>query len=284
MVHEIGHAVGFHHEQNRPDRDDHITILVENISPGVRYNFKKYSTTAVNTYDVPYDYSSVMHYGGKYFSNNNGYTIKTRDSRYQNVIGNREGLSFYDVMIANRMLQCDKRCEPKTKCPPGSYRGKDCQCYCQGSDVVKVCNRETPRTTTAPPTVQTTEPIIKNCMDQYRNCAGWAAGNYCETNTNVRKYCQKSCNLCGVVGVECKDEQRTSWCSGWKQRGYCEGVYSAYMSSNCRKTCGKCETGVPRRRNVGYTGQAQENKGEATAKLSYIIVVTVVLSAVVIFL
>ena len=34
IAHELMHALGFHHEMNRPDRNQHIRINFQNIRPG----------------------------------------------------------------------------------------------------------------------------------------------------------------------------------------------------------------------------------------------------------
>ncbi|XP_061669937.1 high choriolytic enzyme 1-like isoform X2 [Syngnathoides biaculeatus] len=60
IQHELLHALGFDHEQSRSDRDQHVRIILENVSPGMAGNFRKINTRNLGT---PYDYNSVMHYG-----------------------------------------------------------------------------------------------------------------------------------------------------------------------------------------------------------------------------
>ena len=62
VLHELGHAIGFWHEQSRPDRDDYIKIIWENVDPNYAANFDKYSYYEIDSREVTYDYKSIMHY------------------------------------------------------------------------------------------------------------------------------------------------------------------------------------------------------------------------------
>ncbi|KAK3595105.1 hypothetical protein CHS0354_002356, partial [Potamilus streckersoni] len=62
IMHEILHALGFFHEQSRPDRDNYVTIHWDNIEKGHESNFQKYGNDYVDTLGQPYDYGSIMHY------------------------------------------------------------------------------------------------------------------------------------------------------------------------------------------------------------------------------
>lgn len=74
-IHEIMHALGFLHEQNRADRDQFVRIQYGNIKPETTPNFDKASPGETTEFGVRYDTSSVMHYSATAFSSNGGKTI-----------------------------------------------------------------------------------------------------------------------------------------------------------------------------------------------------------------
>jgi hypothetical protein len=61
IVHEIGHALGLIHEQNRPDRDSYVTIVWQNIPTDADTRFQFTVVPTATTYNT-YDFDSVMHY------------------------------------------------------------------------------------------------------------------------------------------------------------------------------------------------------------------------------
>ena len=61
-AHELGHVLGFHHEHQRWDRDQFVTINFENIKSGRAgdYDWIAKRNWLVNS--LPYDFKSIMHY------------------------------------------------------------------------------------------------------------------------------------------------------------------------------------------------------------------------------
>ena len=67
IVHEFIHAIGFLHEQSRPDRDSFVQINFENIrDEKFKPNFERTDNSLA--FGVEYDGKSVMHYGRNAFS------------------------------------------------------------------------------------------------------------------------------------------------------------------------------------------------------------------------
>ncbi|KAL4703517.1 hypothetical protein ACJJTC_018101 [Scirpophaga incertulas] len=93
IVHEIMHVLGFSHEHTRPDRDEHITIVWDNIKPSYKKYFQVQSEN--HLLNIPYDYSSVLHYPSRAFSKNGQVTILSRENNQK--FGQRDGLSVTDI-------------------------------------------------------------------------------------------------------------------------------------------------------------------------------------------
>lgn len=98
VVHELGHVIGFWHEHTRPDRDEHVSIVRDNIQAGTapargllsmptfahwcsrcfstdvcvpkgqEYNFLKMEPDEVDSLGEVYDFDSIMHYARNTFS------------------------------------------------------------------------------------------------------------------------------------------------------------------------------------------------------------------------
>ena len=63
IIHEIMHALGFFHEQSRPDRDEYLTIHWENIEERYRLQFAVVPPSYLEVLgDSAFDFNSVMLY------------------------------------------------------------------------------------------------------------------------------------------------------------------------------------------------------------------------------
>ncbi|XP_053697328.1 zinc metalloproteinase nas-14-like [Sabethes cyaneus] len=106
VQHELLHVLGLFHEHTRPDRDEYVEILWDNIEPEFRQNFLKGSYDYMETFGLPYDYRSVMHYPTYAFARPG--TTETMVSRQNRsaTLGQTEAASTLDLEKIRRMYEC----------------------------------------------------------------------------------------------------------------------------------------------------------------------------------
>ncbi|KAH7724200.1 CBN-NAS-31 protein [Aphelenchoides avenae] len=148
VAHEAAHTLGFFHEQNRPDRDGAIQVVMENVAPGWEYQFEVQKQSL--TYSSPYDYGSTMHYGGY---DGDKIVMKAKEKGYQHTMGNEYGPLFYDVKVINQHHKCYDKCTA-TKCKnSGIPHPRDCsKCICPEGFAGKDCGERAPGEGGAPAT------------------------------------------------------------------------------------------------------------------------------------
>uniref|UniRef100_A0A1I7THD0 Metalloendopeptidase n=1 Tax=Caenorhabditis tropicalis TaxID=1561998 RepID=A0A1I7THD0_9PELO len=83
VIHELFHVIGLWHEHMRADRDAFINVLYKNIEPAQYPQFEKLSSRDATTYNVPYDYKSVMHYDETAFAKPGKISMMTKDTKFQ---------------------------------------------------------------------------------------------------------------------------------------------------------------------------------------------------------
>lgn len=106
VEHEMMHALGFFHEQARPDRDDHVVIHWDNIDPEKYINFNK--ATEINSRGSPYDYESIMHYTSTAFAINYQLpTISVKDPNLNVVLGGATTMTDIDQEQLRLLYRCE---------------------------------------------------------------------------------------------------------------------------------------------------------------------------------
>ncbi|KAK6726064.1 hypothetical protein RB195_004403 [Necator americanus] len=174
VLHELFHVIGLWHEHMRADRDKYIKVHYKNIERSYWSQFDKVSPLEATTYNVPYDYKSIMHYDKTSFAIEGKISMETRDPRYQDVIGNQMDASPNDYRKICEIYQCNKCMGAKTGYSSNNSGG------------VK------------PPIIVTPPSNKNNCRDSNRS--------FCNALLRTRKhYCtpkdkQFCCATCKTVG------------------------------------------------------------------------------------
>lgn len=106
ILHEIMHALGFLHEHQRPDRDDHILINLENVPDFIERQFEKIPDMSTKMRE--FDFDSVLLYG-PFDGSVNGEPVLTRkDGRKMLNRSDKPGLSNGDIDMINKEYDCPK--------------------------------------------------------------------------------------------------------------------------------------------------------------------------------
>ena len=105
LIHEIFHALGLIHEQNRPDRDQYVIINQANIAPG---QFPQFNICRdCLTYGIPYNCRSIMHYSAYTMSKNRLPTMTARNPRTCDIINSQDEITKLDIYGLNKIYKCN---------------------------------------------------------------------------------------------------------------------------------------------------------------------------------
>ena len=245
VQHEVMHALGFFHEQSRPDRDDYVNVLWENIKDDMESNFKKQQTN-VDSLGVPYDYRSILHYQDYLFNTGKGKKTMTKPDGSP-IPGPADEATSSDIlqihlmyMCTDRMLQADEFSEQMC------LYDENCLCLVDPTT-------PPPTTTTMPPE---DEPRGACAEDECAWISPWEKRQACTIqcrseypggcNRRCKRQCRRRCKRQHPATYEpidpnaqctCEPPLEASAPSGQCSPGDC--VWRSYWTARkkCRRAC-----------------------------------------------
>eukprot|EP00111_Clytia_hemisphaerica_P017902 TCONS_00052969-protein len=270
IIHEFLHAIGFYHEQSRPDRDQYVDIITKNIVGGREHNFK--IASRINSLGVEYDRVSVMHYSKGAFSNGNGNTIEWKANPKLSLGGNK--LSEKDIMQINLKYCGDvkpttttttttKKPTTTTKKPTTTTKKPTTTTTTTTTTTKKPTTTTTTTTTTKKPTTATsttkrpttttttkmtttTQQPGQACGDRMGFCIAVQFNKGLCRSYNYKYNCLRSCGSCkGPETEKCMNLKDTRYdCQSRAKRGECQSRYGSQrweMKTECPRVC--CDRG-----------------------------------------
>ncbi len=104
ILHEIMHALGFIHEQSRPDRDRYVRVHWDRIEPDKQGQFSMATPTMIGPHlGRPFDYNSIMLYESTAFAKARG-EVTLESNTEQAIAPSNMGLSEEDLTRLNLMF------------------------------------------------------------------------------------------------------------------------------------------------------------------------------------
>ncbi|KAL3114372.1 hypothetical protein niasHT_013662 [Heterodera trifolii] len=133
VAHETGHALGYWHTHQRPDREKYISINWRNVLEEATASFmpfrsmlQAFGIKQVSTRRAPYDYGSLMHYHAVAHARQvSDFTIVPKELKYVTTMGT-ERMAFLDAKVIND-IYCPNACSGlgelgrPLRCQSGGY-------------------------------------------------------------------------------------------------------------------------------------------------------------------